>query len=288
MLLSELIENAAIRSGIQKTDPALIALLGNPAISAVEVDNTISESVNRNLMDLNAAKANPLVKAHFTSTALSTVDAKIAELVAEHELSEDILSDKSTYNKLDAVKAAIKEKLAAAGKKSDSPEAKQQIEALQAQLNSLKTEKETAVNEVRNQWEAERLNNAISSQFNTYAWDDSIPAVLRTPAVIKGLLDQELQASKAKIKNVDGQITLVNAEDESLPFYLDNKPVDFKGFTDGFMAKNNFLKTVADQGQAKQFNTNVDPSGQAKKMPRFQQNAIEANNKALADMGINP
>jgi hypothetical protein len=285
MLLSELLQSAAVRSGIKNDDPSLIALLGNPAIQ-IEVDNTIAESVSKNLMDLNAAKANPLVKAHFTSTALSTVDAKIAEMVSEYELSEDILSDKSTYNKLESVKVALKEKLAAAGKKSDSPEAKAQIEALQAQLNSLKTEKETAVNEVKQQWEAERLNNAISNQFNAYQWDDSIPAVLRTPSVIKGLLDQELQASKAKIKNVDGQILLVNAEDESLPYYQDNKPVDFKSFTDGFMSKNNFIKTVADPGQNTTFNTTVDPKGPANKMPKYQQSAIDQLKQSLKDQGV--
>jgi hypothetical protein len=286
MLLSELIENAAIRSGIQKTDPALIALLGNPSIQ-IEVDNTISESVSRNLMDIEAAKANPLVKKHFTSTALSTVDQKLAELIAEYDLPEDILSDKSTYNKLDLVKTALKDKIAAAGKKSDSPEAKAQIEALQTQLNSLKTEKESAVNEIRNQWEAERLNNAISSQFNGYQWNDSIPASIRE-TVVKNLLDQELQASKAKIKRVENQITLVNAEDESLPFYQDNKPVDFKSFTDGLMSKHNLIKTVADPGQTTTFNTTVDPAkGQNTRMPKFQQSVIAANEKALREQGIN-
>lgn len=285
MLLSELLESAAVRSGIQKDDQSLIALLGNPALSAIEVDNTIAESVNRNLMDLNAAKANPAVKAHFTSAALSTVDQKVAELVSEYGLPEDILSDKSTYNKLDLVKNAIKEKLAAAGKKTDSPEAKQQIEALQAQLNSLKTEKETEVQAVKQAWEADKLNSAITSQFSAYSWNDAIPDALRSPAVIKSLLDAELASSKAKIKTVEGQLQLVNAEDESLPFYQDNKPVDFKGFTDAFMAKNNFIKTVADQGQAKQFQTNVDPKGQAK-MPKYQQSVIAANEKALREQGI--
>ena len=284
MLLSELIEQAAIRSGIQNTDPALIALLGNPAISAIEVDDTIAKSVSANLMDLNAAKANPLVKAHFTSTALSTVDQKIQDFITEYGLPEDILSDKSTYNKLDKMKEAIKEKLASAGKKTDSPEAKQQIEALQTQLNSLKTEKEQAVQEVYQKWESEKLNNAISNQFNSYEWNDSIPVALRSPSVIKGLLDQELQASKAKIKNVDGQLQLVNAEDESLPYYSNNQAVDFKGFTDAFMSKNNFLKTVATTGQTTTFNTTVEPQGQTKRMPSYQQTAISANNKALEEM----
>jgi len=284
MLLSELLQSAAVRSGIKNDDPSLIALLGNPAIQ-IEVDNTIAESVSKNLMDLNAAKANPLVKAHFTSTALSTVDAKIAEMVSEYELSEDILSDKSTYNKLESVKAALKEKIATAGKKSDSPEAKAQIEALQAQLNSLKTEKETAVNEVKQQWESERLNNAISSQFNTYQWNDSIPVSIRE-TVVKNLLDQELQASKAKIKRAENGITLVNAEDETLPFYMENKPVSFKEFTDSLMSKHNLIKTVADPGQTTTFNTTVDPKGPANRMPKYQQSAIDQLKQSLKDQGV--
>jgi hypothetical protein len=284
MLLSELIENAAVRSGIKNDDPSLIALLGNPAIQ-IEVDNTIAESVSKNLMDLNAAKANPLVKAHFTSTALSTVDAKIAELIAEYELSEDILADKSTYNKLDLVKAALKEKIAAAGKKPDSPEAKQQIEALQAQLNNLKTEKEQAVNEVKQQWENERLNNAISNQFNAYQWNDSIPAAVRE-TVVKSLLDQELQASKAKIKRAENGITLVNAEDETLPFYLENKPVSFKEFTDSLMSKHNLIKTVADTGQTTTFTTTVDPKGQNNRMPKYQKSVLDAAEQSLRDQGV--
>jgi hypothetical protein len=285
MLLSELIENAAIRSGIQNTDPALIALLGNPAISAIEVDDTIARSVSTNLMDINAAKANPLVKAHFTSTALSTVDQKLADLVSEYGLPEEILSEKSTYNKLDKVKEAIKGLKDAAGKKSDSPEAKQQIEALQAQLNSLKTEKEQAVNEVKQQWENERLNNAISNQFNAYQWNDSIPSAVRE-TVVKSLLDQELQASKAKIKRAENGITLVNAEDESLPFYLENKPVSFKEFTDSLMAKHNLIKTVADTGQATTFNTTVDPKGPNNRMPKYQKSVLDAAEQSLRDQGV--
>jgi hypothetical protein len=285
MLLSELIENAAIRSGIQNTDPALIALLGNPAISAIEVDDTIARSVSTNLMDINAAKANPLVKAHFTSTALSTVDQKLADLVSEYGLPEEILSEKSTYNKLDKVKEAIKGLKDAAGKKADSPEAKQQIEALQAQLNSLKTEKEQAVNEVKQQWENERLNNAISNQFNAYQWNDSIPSAVRE-TVVKSLLDQELQASKAKIKRAENGITLVNAEDETLPFYLENKPVSFKEFTDSLMAKHNLIKTVADTGQTTTFNTTVDPKGTNNRMPKYQKSVLDAAEQSLRDQGV--
>jgi hypothetical protein len=284
MLLSELLQSAAVRSGIKNDDPSLIALLGNPVIQ-IEVDNTIAESVSKNLMDLNAAKANPLVKAHFTSTALSTVDAKIAELVSEYELSEDILSDKSTYNKLDSIRTALKEKLATAGKKSDSPEAKAQIEALQTQLNNLKTEKELAVKEVEQRWENERLNTAISSQFNSYQWSDAIPASIRE-TVVKNLLDQELQASKAKIKRAENGITLVNAEDETLPFYLENKPVSFKEFTDSLMSKHNLIKTVADTGQATTFNTTVDPKGQNNRMPKYQKSVLDAAEQSLRDQGV--
>jgi hypothetical protein len=236
-------------------------------------------------MDINAAKANPLVKAHFTSTALSTVDQKLADLVSEYGLPEEILSEKSTYNKLDKVKEAIKGLKDAAGKKSDSPEAKQQIEALQSQLNSLKTEKEQAVNEVKQQWENERLNNAISNQFNAYQWNDSIPSAVRE-TVVKSLLDQELQASKAKIKRAENGITLVNAEDESLPFYLENKPVSFKEFTDSLMSKHNLIKTVADIGQATTFTTTVDPKGPNNRMPKYQKSVLDAAEQSLRDQGV--
>src|SRR5690606_20576364 len=213
----------------------------------LEMPDTIATGIN-SLMSEADAKVNPEVKKHFYRSALDPVDSKMAELAAELGLSpeqiEALKGEKNTYEKPNILKNAIAESLKSADKKTDSPEAKKQIEEMAAEINRLKTEKDEAVNSITSKYENEPTNHAVMAQFGSYPWSDAYAPTLR-PTVVNALLEQELKAAGAKIKRSENGIELVNANDDTLPFRLNNEPVSFSQFADQLMAKNNLIKTAA-------------------------------------------
>lgn len=267
MNLTELLKKAAIRSGIQITDEAFTSFLATLP-EGLEVPDTIATGIN-SLMSEADAKLNPEVKKHFYRSALDPVDTKIAELAAELGLSaeqvEALKAEKNTYAKPDLLKNAIAEQLKNTGKKQDSPEAKKIIEELEAKLTTLATEKASEIQRLQTEFENERVNNAIQSTFNNYQWSEAYAPTLR-PTVINALLEQELKAAGAKIKRGDSGIELVNANDDTLPFRLNNEAVSFNAFADSLMAKHNLIKTnTAPSTAATSTTTTAVPQGQATK-----------------------
>ncbi len=83
----------------------------NPALSNVQVPSSVAASVQQRLMTENEAKINPVVKKHFTGTALSTVDSKIKDLLDEFSFDDEtktsILTEQSTYNRIPMLAKAI-------------------------------------------------------------------------------------------------------------------------------------------------------------------------------------
>jgi len=283
MNLTELLKKAAIRGGIQITDEAFTSFLATLP-EGLEVPDTIATGIN-SLMSEADAKVNPEVKKHFYRSALDPVDTKLAEIAAEFGLSaeqvEALKGEKNTYEKPNILKNAIADLLKSNGKKTDSPEAKKQIEDLTAALNALKTEKETALQQLQSEFENERINYAVNAQFGNYPWSDAYAPTLR-PTVINAVLQQELAAAGAKIKrNSNGEIELVNANDETLPYRHNNEPVAFSQFADGLMAKHNLIKTAATStGQATSTTTTAAASAPATKSNHLNK-LVEQNQKLL-------
>jgi len=266
MNLTELLKKAAIRGGIQITDEAFTTFLATLP-EALEVPDTIATGIN-SLMSEADAKLNPEVKKHFYRSALDPVDTKLAEIAAEFGLSaeqvEALKGEKNTYEKPNILKNAIADLLKSNGKTTDSPEAKKQIEELTEALKKVNEEKEATISKLTSEFETERVNNAVMAQFGNYQWSEAYAPTLR-PTVINAVLQQELAAAGAKIKrNSNGEIELVNANDETLPYRQNNEPVAFSQFADGLMAKHNLIKTAATStGQATSTTTTAAASAPA-------------------------
>lgn len=247
--LTEVLQKAAIRGGIQVTDEAFTQFLAT--LPDLEVPDTISAGIS-SLMSEADAKVNPEVKKHFVRAALDTVDTKLADLAQELGLSteqiEALKTEKNTYAKPEILKNALSELMKANGKKADSPEAKKQIEELTNALKAAEEKTAAEVYRLTSEFENERVNNAINAQFGNYQWSEAIPSAVR-PTIVQDLLQKELTAAGAKIKrSASGEIELVNANDETLPFRLNNESVGFNQFADSLMAKHNLIKTTPAAG----------------------------------------
>ncbi len=113
MTLAEYIQTVADRIGIDNADEAIKMVVTNPALMQVQVPSTLVSMTQSKLMTEDEAKINPIVKKHFTATALNSVDTKIKDVLDEFGFDDDIkqsiLSEQSTYNRIPMLSKAIAE-----------------------------------------------------------------------------------------------------------------------------------------------------------------------------------
>lgn len=252
MTLAEFIQELSERVQIDAADEQLKALVMNPALSNVQVPSNVAASVQQRLMTENEAKINPVVKKHFTGTALSTVDSKIKDLLDEFSFDEEtkasILTEQSTYNRIPMLAKAIADAkdrsiTATGGEKKALVD---KINELQNLLNAEKEARKSDINNVNSQWESKLTEKELYAMFSGYNYALDLDKDV-TISTAKGLWEKKLKERGGKYVFTNDGLKLVNAEAPDLPFTIDNKTVDVKSFTENVLAEAKLLKV---QGQA--------------------------------------
>ena len=251
MTLAEFIQELSERVQIDAADEQLKALVMNPALSNVQVPSNVAASVQQRLMTENEAKINPVVKKHFTGTALSTVDSKIKDLLDEFSFDEEtkasILTEQSTYNRIPMLAKAIADAkdrsiTATGGEKKALVD---KINELQNLLNAEKEARKSDINNVNSQWESKLTEKELYAMFSGYNYALDLDKDV-TISTAKGLWEKKLKERGGKYVFTNDGLKLVNAEAPDLPFTIDNKTVDVKSFTENVLAEAKLLKV---QGQ---------------------------------------
>ena len=252
MTLAEFIQELSERVQIDAADEQLKALVMNPALSNVQVPSNVAASVQQRLMTENEAKINPVVKKHFTGTALSTVDSKIKDLLDEFSFDEEtkasILTEQSTYNRIPMLAKAIADakdrSISATG--GEKKALVDKINELQNLLNAEKEARKSDINNVNSQWESKLTEKELYAMFSGYNYALDLDKDV-TISTAKGLWEKKLKERGGKYVFTNDGLKLVNAEAPDLPFTIDNKTVDVKSFTENVLAEAKLLKV---QGQA--------------------------------------
>lgn len=252
MTLAEFIQELSERVQIDAADEQLKALVMNPALSNVQVPSNVAASVQQRLMTENEAKINPVVKKHFTGTALSTVDSKIKDLLDEFSFDEEtkasILTEQSTYNRIPMLAKAIADakdrSISATG--GEKKALVDKISELQNLLNAEKEARKSDINNVNSQWESKLTEKELYAMFSGYNYALDLDKDV-TISTAKGLWEKKLKEKGGKYVFTNDGLKLVNAEAPDLPFTIDNKTVDVKSFTENVLAEAKLLKV---QGQA--------------------------------------
>ena len=252
MTLAEFIQELSERVQIDGADEQLKALVMNPALSNVQVPSNVAASVQQRLMTENEAKINPVVKKHFTGTALSTVDSKIKDLLDEFSFDEEtkasILTEQSTYNRIPMLAKAIADakdrSISATG--GEKKALVDKINELQNLLNAEKEARKSDINNVNSQWESKLTEKELYAMFSQYNYALDLDKDI-TISTAKGLWEKKLKEKGGKYMFTNDGLKLVNAEAPDLPFTIDNKTVDVKSFTENVLAEAKLLKV---QGQA--------------------------------------
>lgn len=260
MLLSELLTDVLTRSGVSASDQALIEFINKKELQ-FEVPETLTAGTN-NLISIDQAKNHPALKSHYYGASLTPVEKEIEKLFDALEFTDEqrssILGTKSTYEKFplltDQIKAIIETK---SKKSAGSDTAKEEINKL---LETIKTMTSTHQNELKtlnDSFASEKTNDSIKSVLSGYNYTDAISRDIAIKTA-HNILTESLQAKKAKIKLDNGNLTLVNSDDDSLPYFENNKPITFKDFADRSVA--DLLKKSGGTPPATPANPNQPPA----------------------------
>jgi hypothetical protein len=292
MTLAEFIQELSERVQIDAADEQLKALVMNPALSNVQVPSSVAASVQQRLMTENEAKINPVVKKHFTGTALSTVDSKIKDLLDEFSFDDEtktsILTEQSTYNRIPMLAKAIADakdrSISATG--GEKKALVDKISELQNLLNAEKEGRKSDIFNVNSQWESKLTEKELYAMFSQYNYALDLDKDI-TISTAKGLWEKKLKERGGKYIFSNDGLKLVNAEAPDLPFTIDNKTVDVKSFTENVLAEAKLLKV---QGQAPASPASTPTPSPVNVAKQTAPAAKAATSKALADFraGSNP
>lgn len=247
--LGEFINSALQKAGIASDNEYLKRVLQNPELTKETVPDEIVSQFNSTLLTLDQAKTNYDLKNHFYGAALAPVEKELQNLATAYELSDEDIAEinavKSTFSKIPALKAkldlAIQRKAAASG--GDKNKHAEEIVRLNAEIAAAKAEKEALSSRITAEYENKLVDMALSNFMNQYSYTDAIPKDVAAMTA-RNIFEQTVNSKRAKYKLVNNELSLVNADDETLPFMQENQPVQFKAFVDKIVADNKLLKTA--------------------------------------------
>jgi hypothetical protein len=247
MKLGDFLNNLA-RKCNKENDPALVAILSNSELANRDVADEFANAIDRELMSLDGAKNNPLVRTHFASQALNGVDTELLNLATELELGDDVVNqfktEKNTYNKLRSLKDTIK---SIKDKKIDETDPKKKAEYEQ-QIQELNAKIATVMDD--NKVKIESMNKAHQQEITDYMIkvnlmgksfaNKELPQDVQF-TVANTILHNEL-SKKGAVLVRDGEVLKLKQKDNLDLDYLENhKPVTFDDFTNKVLADNKLL-----------------------------------------------
>jgi hypothetical protein len=285
--LGEFINSAFQKAGIAADNEYLKRVLQNPELTKETVPDEIVSQFNSTLLTLDQAKTNYDLKNHFYGAALAPVEKELQNLATAFEFSEEDLAElngiKSTFSKIPALKTkldnAIAKKAAAAG--GDKGKHAEEIVRLNAEIAAAKAEMSNATQRISSEYEGKIVDMALNNFMSQYSFTDAIPKEVAAMTA-RNIFEQTVNSKRAKYKLVNNELTLVNADDESLPFMQENQPVQFRAFVDKIVADNKLLKTTPTPPPAPPARGQGGGGSDPKSLPNATNNMLEKMAKDLA------
>lgn len=242
--IGTLLNNLAKKANFNTDTPEFADLLS----ANLEIPDDLNEALNTKLLTEESAKNNPALKKHFRSSILDGVDKNIVSLFEEFKFDEaarqEILGVENTYERVTALAKKVKD-LEAQKQAAGSNDKAQ----LQQTINQLNQEKAQLIKQYDDQIKQIRLDaqNEITSTLfrNSLAEVDLAEDQFDRETMLtlaEQRLNKELTAQGAKVVNNNGTLKLVQASDEALDFYRDNKLVSYRDFRDEILSAAKIMK----------------------------------------------
>jgi hypothetical protein len=170
----------------------------------------------------------------------------------DDEVRGEILGIKSTYERIPALAKKIRELEAAKGSanKGDKAVLQEQINNLNKTIAQITADKDKAISEERLKAQQEIAEHMFRHSIESV---DLITDLFDKPTMLdiaQKRIQDELKAQGARVIIKDGTLTLVQASDEALDYYKDNKKVTYSDFRDKVLANAKIVKVNAAAGQS--------------------------------------
>ena len=284
MTLAEYIQSLSERVGIDNADEALKQIVTNPALSQITIPPAIVSQTNSKLMTEDEAKINPMIKKHFTGTALNTIDTKIKEVLESYDFDDEtrseILAEASTYNRIPLLAKAIadarQKAISATG--GEKKALLDKVNELQGLLNQERDARKQDVEKINSNWQSQLTDKELQAMFSGYDYALDLDKDV-TITTARNLWEKKLREKGGKYVYTNDGIKLVSNDAPDLPFTIDNKTVDVRAFTESVLAEAKMLKVNKAQTPISAPVQAPTPMGQKPAAPA----AKNQTSKALAD-----
>jgi hypothetical protein len=268
MKLLDLLNSLASKCGKQN-EQAVIDILSRADLQNIDLADDVANAINNNLLTVDAAKNNLLVKNHFNALALGSVDTEILNTIKKLELGEDFETEitglKNTFEKqrklADKLKESIDNLKASQGKgdTKDIEKYTKQINDLNSKIAQLKesTVPKSELEKVQKESENSVRDFMVHSKIAGLKFANENVGNDVNIAFANVLLNNALSKSKAVIAKEGNDLKLKNADDQNLYFLNEqNKNVSFDDFMNKVFADS---KILAVSGQKSPITPTTNP-----------------------------
>lgn len=249
MKVGELLADLLGKAGVDTTNEELKPILG----IGVDLNDEITAQVQKNLFNFEVAKSNKDLKHHFIAPFAQGVDQDMKELLeasGRQDILDAIKEVKSTgerARKIITELAKVKPPTGDKGSKEWEETTKAQKAQIEKLLLDLAAKDNVFAEEKKNllnQFDQERVNEAVMGKFNSLEWSDSIPQVARK-VLAKQLFDGALAEKKAIVKkDENGNVQLLSIDTNSSVIDEKNNVVTLDGLITNLMTQHKLIKVA--------------------------------------------
>jgi len=242
MKAGEFLKTLLEKVGFDTNRQEFIDVLSKSDFSNTELHSEVVEAINRGLITEQEAKSNSKIKSHYAKQVLDTLDVKIKGATERFGINPEDITDTSTYATLDKLIDKLHEKANASGtSKGEKADLERKINELSQQLSASQKAISDAVATERNSWSEKFLRTQQDAILRSMPLPQALPTDVEL-ITARTLVDAELAARRARVKEIDGKLTLVSADDENLRIFDAGKELDYHTLTQATLARNKFLK----------------------------------------------
>ena len=281
MKLNEVLKSVFVNAGLNTADANATKILDSTALSSIEVDDSIANTLTAPRLSMEAAKNNPELIKHFKATILNGVDNEIDRTANEFGLSDEDKTEiklaDSSFKRISVIanKIAQLTEMKVGASKKDKEGLTKDIEALNAQIVNIKKEYADKEAKLMADFDNERMNYKLDGIYSQFIpkMDERYSADINS-TIAKTTVSKALQSKGLKIKNIDGNLTLVNAEDA--PYFENNNKIGVEDFVSKTLANEKLLNATPTKASNK-------PLPRSASTPNAQASGLNTL-KAVADL----
>jgi hypothetical protein len=283
--LLQSLKDVLAKAGLSENLESVAKLLQSEQVKSlenVEIDASISNLLNKNLITVEGAKSHGDVSAHFKKSYFGSIDSALKSSLIELGIAEDVIAEIEKNPTDKRISEALKKAVEIKGKNTSNQEISELRAKLQEYQNTAKSEKEQsekAIREAQKQIQDLHKNYAVKQSLGSYKFIDGLTQS-QAEILMQAEIEKTLLQKGALLQYENGLLKLRSIENPDLEYFEKEKgkTIEFSEFLNEVVAKSNLQKTAeqsnANQGNAGGFQGGATQTG----FTEFQKKAMGIGN----------